>query len=511
MSEQTILFGRWVVTGGGADDAVLDDGAVLIEGATIRDIGPAAALREAHPGARVLGSDKVAVLPGLINAHHHSSGVTGPQQGVTDLLLESWLLALRRRRPSDVYLDTLISASRLLGSGVTSVVDVHSSGGAAGLYDTRTRRALAAYEESGMRVAFAPGVTLQSHVVLGAGEDEKLLAALPDAARADAAAELPEADRLDADAYLAIMDGLCRDYADHPRIDVFYGPPGPPWVGDELLQRISEAAARHDTGVQTHVEESYYEKLHGPREYGTPTILHLRDLGVLNRRFSIAHGVWLTEPEIAVMAETGAAVSHNPSSNLRLRAGIAPLNAMRDAGVTVALGMDGTTINDDEDMFAEMRLALRLARPPRLGAPAPSPAELLEIATAGGARLLGKATQLGRLAVGFTADLVAVDLSDVTWPWVAPEVDPRELLVMRARAGDVATVLVGGEVVYDAGRPTRFDVEAVAAERAARLDAEPFPAESYASAERLRPHVEAYYRSWETPELAPYTVYNSRR
>ena len=119
-------------------------------------------------------------------------------------------------------------------------------------------------------------------------------------------------------------------------------------------------------------------------QHGCPTVLHLERLGVLSERFSIAHGVWLTESEIAALVRTGAAVSHNPSSNLRLRAGIAPLNALLGSGACVALGMDGTTINEDEDMFSELRLALRLNRVPHYGESVPSTEKLFRIATRAG-------------------------------------------------------------------------------------------------------------------------------
>ncbi|MCP4328605.1 MAG: amidohydrolase family protein [Alphaproteobacteria bacterium] len=509
MTDSIIVRGRWVVAG--ADEPVIHDGAVFVEDGTVREVGPWNRLRGAHPDASVLGSDNVAVIPGLINAHHHSAGVTGPQHGIPDLLLESWILARAGRRPTDIYLETLISAARLLGSGVTSVVDVHSGGGDTETYSDEIGQALAAYDEAGIRVAFAAGISTQSFIVSGAGEDSRFLDALPADLRADAEALLPEPGRIDERDYLAVMDLLCKGYANHPTIDIWYGPPGPQWVSDAFLLDIAAAAARHGTGIQTHVEESFYEKLHGPRDYGKPTVFHLRDLGVLGPRFSIAHGVWLTEPEIAVMAETGAALSHNPSSNLRLRAGIAPLSAMLEAGMTVALGMDGTALNDDEDMFAEMRLALRLARAPHYGVDAPSPAGLFGLATLGGARLLGKENSLGRLAPGYAADLVLIDLSQVAWPWVAPEADPLELLVMRAKAGDVTTVLVGGEIVYRDGMPTGFDLAAAASEIADRLETEPFPAEAAARAERLRPHVEAYYQGWDLPDLDPYTRYNARR
>lgn len=511
MTDVTILRGRWAVTGGGNDDEVVVDGAVAIEGDAIRDVGPWPAIRDAHPEATVLGSDRVAVIPGLINAHHHSSGTSGAQQGVPDMLLESWMLMLRRMRPSDIYLDTLLSAARLFGSGVTSVVDMHTGRRTAEAFAADTGRALDAYDEAGIRVAFAPGIKNQSYLVSGTGEDERFLASLPDNVRAEAETMMPRPGGIDPEDYLGILDDLCRTFADHPRIDIWYGPPGPQWVSDDFFQRIAEAAARHDTGIQTHVGESFYEKLHGPRDYGKPTILHLHDLGVLGPRFSIAHGVWLTEPEIAVMAETGAALCHNPSSNLRLRAGVAPLNAVLAAGVTTALGMDGTALNDDEDMFTELRLALRLHRTPMLGAPAPSPNRIFDMATVGGARLLCKESRLGRIEPGYTADLVLVDLERLAWPWVAPEVDPRELIVMRAKAGDVTTVMIAGEVVYEDGRPTRFDVDAAARELAAGLEARPYPTAAAARAERLLPYLEAYYEGWDVPDLDPYFPFNSRK
>ena len=310
--------------------------------------------------------------------------------------------------------------------------------------------------------------------------------------------------------YFGILDDLWRSYRGHERIDVWYAPPGPQWVSDTFMQRIAERAEAQDTGVQTHVSESLYEMLHGPLCYGKPTIRHLFDLGVLGPRFSIAHGVRLTEPEIELMAETGAAVSHNPSSNLRLRAGIAPLNAMLANGVTVGLGMDGTTINDDEDYFDEMRLAMRLHRTPRFDGPAPEPKQVLEMATAGGARLMRRDDMLGAIAPERAADLVLVSLDRIAWPWIAPEADPRELLLMRAGAGDVDTVLVGGEVVLRDGRPTRFDLDEVAAEAAAMLAGQPFRSADARMVERLRGYVEAYYRDWEVPDLAPWTVYNAR-
>ena len=505
----TIVRGKWVITG--ADEPVHDDAAVAVEGDTIAEVGSWETLRARYGDAEVIGGDNALVLPGLINAHHHGSGLATVQEGLWDDLLEPWILDHAWRRPRDPGLDVLLSAAQQLRSGVTCIVDVHSGGGSAEDYHATLKAKLAAYDEAGIRVAFAPGFSTQSHIVSGAGEDERFLAALPGELRGHAERLLmPAAGDLDEDDYMAIMDALHAAHAGHPRIDVWFGPPGPQWVSDGFMQRIAERAEALDTNVQTHVNESFYEKLHGLRFYGKPTVCHLRDLGVLSPRFSIAHGTWLTDEEIAVMAETGAAISHNPSSNLRLRAGIAPLNALLAAGVTTGLGMDGTTINDDEDMFAEMRLAMRLSRTPMLGAPAPDPARVFALATTGSAALMRKETTLGRLAPGFAADIVIADAGRMSEPWVAPGIDICELALMRLAARDVDTVLVGGEVVLREGRPTRFDAAAAGRELAAQLAAAPDPAGDAAAARALMPHLVAWYQAWDTPELSPYITYNAR-
>jgi cytosine/adenosine deaminase-related metal-dependent hydrolase len=500
------------VTGSEPGDATVTDGAVLVRGDHIEEVGPWRTLRERHPAAAVSGSDDVAVMPGLISAHHHSTGVTSTQQGIVDDILELWILEMRRVRPGDAYLDTLLASARLLRSGVTSLVDMHQCRGPVDVCAERLGHVLRAYDQAGIRVALAPGVANQNQVVSGASEAEvrRFLDALPEGARRGAEGILPGPGHMQPDEYLTLMDSLWDEYAGHPRIDIWFGPPGPNWVSDDFMTRIVERAAARGTGVQTHLSESLYEKLYGHRTYGRSPILHLDSLGVLSPRFTMAHAVWLSEAEIAVLARTGAALSHNPSSNLRLRAGIAPVNALVRAGVTVGLGLDGRGLDDDDDMFREMRLALQLHRGPVIGSPTLEPRQALRLATSGGARLVGRADRLGRLAPGYAADLVLVDLARMTWPWTAPEIDPRDFLVLRAQARDVRTVFVGGRVVMENGRPSGFDLEAAGRELADRLAATPFPAEVAGRIAALRGHAEAFYRGWDVPALDPYTRYNSR-
>ncbi len=281
-------------------------------------------------------------------------------------------------------------------------------------------------------------------------------------------------------------------------------------MDDDLLVKIAETAECLNTGIQTHAVESFYEKLLGPRFYGKSVIAHLQELGVLSPRFSIAHGVWLTENDIDILAETGASVSHNPSSNLRLHAGIAPLNQLLQAGITVGLGMDGTTLSDDEDMFAEMRLAARLHRTPQLNTPAPCFEDILRMATMGGAKLLLHQQSLGRIAPGYKADLVLVKCDRITWPWIAPEANPLHVVLMRARAADVDTVLVNGKVVLQNGKPTGFDLQAVGQEIAEQLDAASNREEYRALAQNLHPHLKNWYANWDIPALEAYAAFNSR-
>lgn len=511
MAEQkTIVRGRWLLQDA---EKVINDGAVVIDGDRILEVGDWRQIRERYPRAEVSGSDEHAIIPGLINAHHHSSGVTTLQHGIPDRLLEPWLLTLATRRPAALYLSTLISAGRLLHTGVTSVVDVYSGRGTAAVFEASIREGLRAYDEAGMRAAYAVGMHEKSYLVWD--DDEGFLASLPADARKAAAAWLPSKDSLSPDDFFAIFQRLWQEYRTHPRIDLWFGPPGPQWVSADSLARMAELAEDYDTGIQTHLLESFYERLHGRRAYGRPTLLHLRDLGLLSPRISFAHGAWLTEEEIVAAAESGAHVSHNPSSNLRLRAGIAPLNAMRAAGLNVALGMDGTTLNDDGDMFTEMRLALNLNRTTWLDGPAPGVADIWRLATEGGARLLQAEGRLGRLAPGCAADLVLLRLHRILWPWVAPEADPRLLLLTQAAARDVETVYVGGEVVLRDGKPTRIDMAEAGEALAETLSATSFPEDAARRVQALLPHIVAYYKSWDyaesRDELEPYSIYNSRR
>ena len=455
VTEGILVRGRWIVTGAGTSDAVVQDGAVLVRAGRIERVGTWDELRPAHPAATVEGSADVAVLPGFIAAHHHGNAATALQQGIGDDVLELWLLAMRAARSLDPELRALLTAARLLRGGVTAAIEMTEARAAPEQSLPPLVRRMAAYELSGVRIALAVGVI--SRGMLVPDEDlDAFIASLPadvlPAARAIADAPPP----MDDDDYLGLVDDLRTAAAPMHHVDAWYGPPAPHWVSEGLLRAIADRSARDGTRIQIHVSESLAEGRQGERHLGRPMVRHLADLGLLSPRLSLAHGVWLGDEEIGLLAGSGASVSHNPSSNLRLRAGVARLQALLAAGVTVGVGLDANGLADDDDMLTEIRLALRLARDPHADRSIPSLADVFRAATTGGARMFGREGDLGRVAPGFAADLLLVDLERATWPWVAPEADPLELILLRSHADDVRTVLVDGEVVLRDRMPTRF-------------------------------------------------------
>jgi 5-methylthioadenosine/S-adenosylhomocysteine deaminase len=214
-------------------------------------------------------------------------------------------------------------------------------------------------------------------------------------------------------------------------------------------------------GVHTHLLESPAQRHYLDAWLGGSVVDWLDQLGFLSPAASFAHGVWLRPGEMELLAERGATVVHNPGSNLRVRNGIAPLKELRQAGVAVALGTDEMTLNDNDDLLAEARLAGILAG---LTGADLEPAQLLQMATATGAAAAGFGKLTGVLASGMRADVVLVDAARLDEPAVTGDVPLLELLLARGLGSDVRTVLVDGEVLLDERRHSWIDREELVAE-----------------------------------------------
>ncbi len=498
-----LVHGRWML---GAESADCD--AALIRGRTIAEVGSYEVLRARNPDLAVIGGPNTGVLPGFVNAHHHASGISLILQGIADDMLEPWLLATLAAAPQSDFYATQLSAAAMMKSGVTSVVDMCRAGADTAGLRRRVEEKAAAYRQVGLRAAIVPGAREKNMLVHADGEEDDFARSLPAHLRA-LAQRIIATPAIGPDDYVTTIAELAQAYDDDPLIDIWFGPPGPQWVEEATFGKLARMSAERNIRVQTHALESFFEKLAGPRVKGVTAIETLDALGLLAPRLSIAHGVWLTDDDIAGMVESGAHLVHNPSSNLRLKCGIAPIARAWSAGMRPALGMDGNAMAEDEDFFAEMRLALRLGHSPHLGEPSLTAAMVFEMATRNGASLLGRELDLGRLAPGARADLVLVGLERITAPWISSAASPLEVIVQRAQPRDVESVIIEGQVVVNEGRVLTIDEARVAGELAESLASWAPSASERAALSELGKHLMDWYARWPTPPLRPHTQFNS--
>ena len=507
----SLIRGKYIISPEGSGGVpVHHDAAVYQEDGVIKDVGPYPELRERYQPGAELGGPNYAIIPGLVNSHHHGRGVTTLQMGTCDDCLEVWILAGWGRRPYDHYLMTLYTALNMLESGTTTVMYNHPQTAAATLKED-VDAVLRGFLDAGMRVAFSSYLRNQNRVVYTG--DGGFLAGLP-ADLADDVRRYLSVTEMSNDDYFVFCDEMHREYHNHPsgKVRVLYSPANVQWNSDEFLLRCKEQAARHQTGIHMHLVESPYQKDYGIRTWGKTPVEHLRDLEFLGPEVSLAHAVWLTDRDIGLLAEAGATVCHNASSNLRLKNGIAPVNPMLSAGVNVAMGTDSTAINDDDDLLQEMRLVSKLHRQPGLEAPAITVDNVLAMATANAAAPTGFAGEIGALEPGRRADMVLIRLDVLEDPYLDPDLPPAELVLGRAKSQDVSAVIVDGEVVLRDGVHTRASKADVAKELREQL-ARPVEPETLATrrmAGRLAPYVEQFYRSRPPATGTPHYLYNSR-
>ena len=446
--------GRWLRAGG-----------VAFDGETIVAVGDFETLRGRWPAAPVLGGPDRLVMPGLANAHDHGRGAGTFDRGIVDGVLESWRLESLGLAQPDWYWQAQYHGLQVLRSGGTTLVHHHmpAAGSAGGLLEG-AGAALRAYKDLGLRVCFALGVWDQHRLVYG--DEQAFLAGLP----APLASEIRP--RLGAPIGLDETVAVARELAQEARgsrVQVYLGPMGPQWGSEQLFRGLARAAEALDTGLHMHLLETPYQRAWAERELGRPTVEALDEWGVVGERLTCAHAVWLSDPEMDILARRGACVSHNPTSNLRLRSGIARVPAMLAHGLTVGLGLDGMGL-PRQDLFGEMRLALELGRPPGYEAPALDERTVWRMATQHGTRAALGRDDLGVLEAGRPADLLVLDGQALFGPLTAVQRDPVEYTLWRARPDQVETVVVGGETLVERGRPTRVDPDEVARQLNAELE-----------------------------------------
>ena len=496
MTRAHVLVPETVLTvpGTGAPEAGV---AVLVEGATIAGVGPADVLLAHRPDARRIELPNCLVMPGLVNAHQHGRGLSQIQLGYPDARLELWINQRRARGAPDPYALGLLAAAEMLRHGVTCAVHANISYGS-GDYEAEVRAGLRAYVEAGLRVTMCIGAADRGLLVYPDSLEQQFLRGLPAELREGLARSSAAPYAGDAAATTALMDRLIGDYAGEPLVRFCYGPAGPQWVSDEMFGAIARDAERRGLGTHLHALESAAQAAACRRLYPEGTFARLDRLGVLGPRTAVAHGVHLTDQDMEILARRGATVVTNPGSNLRLGNGVARVADMQRNGVQVAVGTDNSAHGDDEDLLGEARLAALLARGGTWSAsPPPDAATVLAMVTGNGAVAAQWEDRIGRIAPGYSADLVAISLARIGDPYLDPDMSWSEALVARAGGGDVQLTMVDGEVLYHDGRFPRLDLQAVrsaARETASSARRAPDP-RAGDMAQALRPYLQSFYEA----------------
>jgi len=428
---------------------------ILIKGDTIAEIGrPGLA---APAGATVIDARNRLMHPGLINAHTHGPG--NLSKGLHDRWSLELLLTASQwngigRNLEDKYLSALIGASEMVLKGCTAAYDLAAE------FPLPTVEGLSAmaqaYEEVGMRCVLAPMVADLSFFEAIPGLMDRLPAHLQKEVESFRLAPWKATTK-------QMKKALQKWSFDnvHPAV----APTIPHHCSDEFLVSCRNLAKEHDVGIHTHVAESKVQVIAGYQRYGSSLAAHMDKLGLVNERFTVAHGVWLDGDDMKRLGDRGASVAHNPGSNMRLGNGLADVRGMLERQVNVGVGTDGANCSDNLNMYEAMRLA-------SLASKAQGPdiehwlttEEALRAATEGSARALGMDKQIGKIAPGYKADIVFLDLHHVNW---IPTNDPVNQIVHTEDGSGVHSVMVGGRLIVENRKLLTVDLPKLAAQAAA--------------------------------------------
>ena len=416
------------------------DGAIFAGGNVIEMVGATPDLpAEAD---RVIDATGMVVLPGLINTHHHLyQTLTRALPAVQNANLFDWLTYLypiwAELTAEAVYHSALVGLAELLLSGCTTVSD-H-------LYlvpkDSRHDDEIRAARELGVRF----------HPCRGSMSLGQSRGGLPP----DSVVETEDAILADCERLLSAF----HDPRPYSMLRLVVAPCSPFSVTGDSMKRSAAWARRHGLAMHTHVAETLDEEEFCLQRFGCRPVEYMRQLDWMGSDVWYAHAVHLNQDEIELMAETGTGVAHCPSSNMRLGSGIAPIREMLDAGVKVSLAVDGSASNDSSHMLAEARQALLLQRVTK-GAAALTVEETLEMATLGGARVLGR-DDVGSLQPGKAADFVGVTLDRLQFAGAACH-DPVATLLM-CTPPTVDLSVINGRIAVEDGHIPKLDLERIVA------------------------------------------------
>jgi len=408
MAEHILIHNGTVLTME-SDRPVIEAGWVMIQDNLIEKLGTGA-LPDTEEGDRIIDAGGGIIMPGLINAHNHVP--MSMFRGLADdLPLDVWLnehifpAEARALNPDSVARWTRHSCHEMLLSGTTTCCDGY-------FFEAEIARAMA---ETGIRAVAAQGII------------DFPAPGVPD----------PRENVRHAVDYVNRVKELS------PRITPSVFCHSAYTCSRQTLLAGKKAARNAGVLFQIHGAEVKHEPTMIKLGNGESVIRYLDSLGILDEETLVAHGVWVDEADMEILARRNASVVHCPESNMKLAAGIAPVPKMLDAGINVALGTDGCASNNDLDMFSEMGTCAKLHKVACMDPCVMDAGTCLTMATMGGARALGLAREIGSLLPGKKADIIVVDTGK---PHMQPMYNPFSGLVYAAKSSDVSWVVVDGIV-----------------------------------------------------------------
>ena len=409
-----------------ADFRILSPCAVAIRNGTIVAVGPPAEIGRRYSARQRIDRPHSVLMPGLVNTHTHAA--MSLMRGIADdRPLMEWLqkyifpAEAKNVSPSFVRDGTNLAMAEMIRSGTTTFADMY-------YFEDDVARAV---DKAGMRA------------VLG-----------------ETWIDFPVPDNKTHDQATAYTKKFLEAWKGNRRVTAAIAPHAPYTCSATTYQDARALADAYGAPLLTHLSETQDEQKTIQAKYGNTPTRWLDKIGFLGPRLVVAHGVWLSDDDMKLLAERRVALSHNPESNMKLGSGIAPIAKTAAAGVVVGLGTDGPAgSNNDFDMFEAMDFAGKLAKVAGLDPTVLPARDLVRMATLGGARCLGLEKRIGSIEVGKDADLIAVDL---TAERVRPVYDLASTLVYAAKASDVSLTMVAGRVLFDGHTVKTIDEAAVA-------------------------------------------------
>lgn len=471
-------------------DTEYDRADVLIDKGLITGIGPGLSEGVDPGGARIIDGTGKLVMPGLINGHFHSP-VNFLKGALADAPLELYMLYEVPPLQSEAvdgpfaYARTMLGAVELLKQGVTSnhddcfFVPIPT--------EAEVDAVMQAYTDSGIRAS----VTLCQCNVKEYDKYPFLEKLLPD----DIIREMNATPLLStAELIQAYERFIGRWHATSSgRIRCSVSCSAPQRVTPDYFKALDDLSKKYDIAYKMHILETKLQRVLGEEKFGGSIIQYAYKQGVLSERAVVIHSIWVDDADIAVMADSGCSVLHNPISNLKIGSGVMPFRRLHDAGINIGLGIDEIPVDDGCNLWTVGKTAgliHKIANPDYDAWPTED--EVLHMLTRGGARSMGIHQHVGMLAAGYKADLLLVDLN--TLPFT-PLHNLKRSLVFCEQGASIRMTIVDGRIVVEDGKVLTVDEEALKDEvrrYATRLQAQ--LVEMTRSADRLAPYYREMYR-----------------